>query len=110
MTGRLPRESQTDAGHLLLYSASPCPEAMGCCLSLCRCRSSTQGSSGALGLQTVPAAGFSPTLRTLHQPLELALHFCPLPGEREEEAGLVWALGTADIQRCSKLCKERHRD
>lgn len=42
-------------------------------------------SSGALGLQTVPAAGLGPALRSLHQAFELALHFRPLPGGSKEQ-------------------------
>lgn len=45
-------------------------------------------SSGALGLQTVPAAGLGPTLGSLHQPFELALHFRPFPeGARSRKLG-----------------------
>lgn len=55
-------------------------------------------SSGALGLQTVPAAGLGPALGSLHQPLELALHFRPLPaGSKKQEAGLEQALGTPNL-------------
>lgn len=46
-------------------------------------------SSGALGLQTVPAAGLGSTLGSLHQALELALHFCPLPGGSKQQE-VVW--------------------
>lgn len=90
VTSWLPREFQTDGGHLLWRNPhcsthkAPIPlspEATGHCPSLGRCRLST---SGALGLQTAPAASLGPALGSLHQAFELALHFRPFPGGRKE--------------------------
>lgn len=113
VTRWLPREFQTDAGNLLWRSPrgsthkAPVPlclEATGHCPSLGRCRLST---SGTLGLQTAPAASLGPALGSLHQALELALHFRPLPrGRKEQETGLAWAPVIPNAQGCSKLHQE----
>lgn len=83
-------------------------DVAGCYQALAGAGKASKTSSGAPVLQVALAAGLGPALGTLHQALELALHFRLLPGGRKGTvAVLTWAQGTAP-QGCSKLCKEWH--
>lgn len=71
-------------------------DVAGCYQALAGAGKASKTSSGAPVLQVALAAGLGPALGTLHQALELALHFRLLPGGRKGTvAVLTWARGTA---------------